>query len=366
MSIKDIKSAEEPFSTERAWMILKALADTPCPSQTVSYSRALVISRMLAHYGQSEAAYLEDYLNTGNAALLMGDQARPPMLVFAHLDQVSYMVGPKIDDGRYQLAPYCTHLAQNDVKALVLRYNVEIGSMEQIGCGVISSEPDGDALLPLFTPSEGLELQMGDRLIFDHPMQREADGSVFGHIDNAAGVTACLMAALALLETRPQTEVGFIFTDEEEGPSQTPRSFARGARRLMGRIQPPGLCIVVDGHNDNLKVMGKGALYAERSGEGRSAVTPPHLFARFQRLMNELNESGIPLHPNPGRISRSDDVALISYTANILNLGYPAANSHFDQGPSSANLNDLVALARTIYWLVIRLEDFACQNATVG
>jgi len=235
-----------------------------------------------------------------------------------------------------------------------------------MGRGVISSELDGDTLQPLFTPADGLELQMGDRLVFDYPMQRKADGTALGHIDNAAGVTACLMAAIALLEMRPQTQVGFIFTDEEEGPSQTPRSFARGARRLMGRIQPPGLCIVVDGHSDNLKVMGSGALYAERSGEGRSAVTPPHLFARFQRLMNELNQSGIPLHPNPGRISRSDDVALISYTANILNLGYPTTNSHFDQGPPSANLNDIVALARTLYWLVIRLEDFACQNATVG
>ena len=41
MTIKDVKSAEEPFSDERAWTILKTLADNPSYGAQVSQLKQL-------------------------------------------------------------------------------------------------------------------------------------------------------------------------------------------------------------------------------------------------------------------------------------------------------------------------------------
>ena len=61
----------------------------------------------------------------------------------------------------------------------MLRYNSETGSMEELGRGTISSKESGGRLKPYFNPTDGLELQMGDRLVFDYPIERQDDNTVY-------------------------------------------------------------------------------------------------------------------------------------------------------------------------------------------
>jgi hypothetical protein len=129
-------------------------------------------------------------------------------------------------------------------------------------------------LTPFFRILEG-ELQVGDRIVYEHPLERDGD-CVVGNIDNAAGATACLIAANALYRAFPRINIGFVFSDEEEGPSSNPMFFARGVRRLMRTIPMPEACVIIDGQGGrNGQDIGKGTFFTEKTGGGTATVTPP-------------------------------------------------------------------------------------------
>lgn len=53
--------------------------------------------------------------------------------------------------------------------------------------------------------------------------------------------------------------------------------------------------------------------------------------------------------------SRSDDVSVLLKTPNILLLGFPGFNRHFDLGEPRANLHDVVNLSKAlVYFPAIR------------
>jgi hypothetical protein len=49
--------------------------------------------------------------------------------------------------------------------------------------------------------------------------------------------------------------------------------------------------------------------------------------------------------------SRSDDVSVMLKTPNILLLGFPGFNRHFDRGEPRAHLDDVVDLAKAVVYM---------------
>ncbi len=63
-----------------------------------------------------------------------------------------------------------------------------------------------------------------------------------------------------------------------------------------------------------------------------------------------MREHKISINSNLGYLSRSDDVACMEVTPNILLLSYPIKNPHFNQAAPVASLSDLLNLAKAIFW----------------
>jgi len=332
-----------------AWTILETIANTYAPSQTVSYTRALAIQQLLPKLGLEAYLFDPDYAHTGNALLTLG--ARSPKILFlAHADEFSYLVGPEVGDGIWSLTPYCSDRTEIDYHAVALRYRPASGRLETAATGLISR--DNPERAPYFVAQAG-SLQPGDRVIYRHPLSQVAD-AIQGSLDNAAGVTACLLAVLALSRLAPQATVAFAFTDEEEGPPVYNTTFARGARRLLRRLPMPDLCVNVDGHNlSTWCKLGQGAVFTEQTGQGRGAVVPPQVYARFKRMAADMTAQGVRLTENLGYVSRSDEVACLEMTPNILLLGYPLRDPHFNQGVPAISLADLLDLGQAIFWTAV-------------
>jgi hypothetical protein len=180
-----------------------------------------------------------------------------------------------------------------------------------------------------------------------------------GSLDNSGSVTASLLAALALCQHAPDTSIAFAFTDEEEGNPELNASFGRGARRLLRKLDSPKLCVSIDGHdlNEWCKI-GAGATFAEKASRSRGAIVAPHLYATLKPLSAEMIAHGIQIQENLGTVSRSDDVAMIDACPNVLLLGYPLQNAHFNRGAPTAALSDIVNLSRVIFWTAMALTQF--------
>src|SRR5687767_177688 len=85
------------FRPETGWEILKTIADTHAPSQTVHYTRAIAVQRLLEKLGNGSYSFDINYGKTGNALLSIGGRS-PRILFFAHADEISYLVGDQQND----------------------------------------------------------------------------------------------------------------------------------------------------------------------------------------------------------------------------------------------------------------------------
>jgi hypothetical protein len=60
---------------------------------------------------------------------------------------------------------------------------------------------------------------------------------------------------------------------------------------------------------------------------------------------------GVPVQEsNNAYSSRSDDVSVMLKTPNVLLLGYPGFNRHFDRGLPRAHLDDVMHLAKAVVY----------------
>lgn len=335
-----------------AWTTLEAVANVHAPSETVPCTRARVIQQLLEKFGSPGFRFESNFARTGNALLTCGAGA-PHIVLVAHADEFSYLVGAQTGSQTWSLVPYCSHRTQIDYAAVALRYQLETRELATVAEGVMRRPQPDEEPLPHFVAGSGT-VQPGDRIVLHHPLTRAGD-TVQGSLDNAAAVAACLLAAFVLGQHAPALPLAFAFTDEEEGNPELNASFSRGARRLVRRMDPPELFVNVDGHEPNASAaIGGGALYAEQASKCRGAIVPPHIYAAFQALSKEMLTQGIAIHPNRGMVSRSDDVALVDSTPEVLLLGLPVSNAHFNRGLPTGSLSDIVNLAQVIVWTALR------------
>lgn len=343
------------ITLERAHAVLSALEAVPCPSQTARWTRTPVVEGLLREAGMLNARRVEwfpDYQGTGNAVLLLGQRQRKRVWILSHLDNISFLLDPG-EGNRYPLIPFCYLMQQEPSRpALALGYDLgqkafvvrAHGAIEMCGGKAIFVAADGEPLTP------------GTRVVYANDLHWDRDtNQVFGHLDDTLAVTASLLAANVLRHYPVEVLIGL--TDEEEGPpGDANQSFGRGGRRLVRHFAAPDLAIISDVHESQAMMHGPGprdlhpgdgAVFAERSSNGRGSVTPPHLYAFQQHLAVALQERGTTLRENwGGYVSRSEDINATALTPNIALIGVLCSNRHYAETQPAANLSDVLDLAR--------------------
>lgn len=368
------------ITRDRVRRYFAALADTPAPSTAAAVMRGPVLRQMLQGDGAFAGGRLHwhaDFRGTGSAVLLTGTpEPAKPLWYFAHLDTISYLVQPS-DSKHYPLIPFCFHMiAEGSRAARAYRYDFARKAYVAVADGQLVSV----AHVPSFEPLPGaLPLRAGDRVVpvvpFNEP---DGDGGVIAHVDNAGGVAALALAACVLAEAN--IEAMLAFPDEEEGPRGAGNQMmGRGGSRIVNQLPPPDLAVVADvqqaggdrhadtgGGIENSTRLGAGAVLAEFSSLARGAVTPPHLYEMARYVSAHLAALGVTLQEsNNAYSSRSDDVGVMLRTPNILLLGFPGVNRHFDHGEPRAHLDDVVNLARTLAYMSVLQPWWAAERRIV-
>jgi hypothetical protein len=365
---------------DRVRRYLSALVDTPAPSTTAGAMRVPVLNRLLAADGAFDNGRLRldpDFAGVGSPVIFTGSgRGEAPFWAFAHLDTISYLVQPD-QSGRVPLVPYCVHLMQDgECPANAYRYDLESNRYQVIVEGKIESSAGS----PFFcATTRGIELRPGDRIA---PVSSFADlgqGGLFtGLMDNAGGVAALAVAAPVLAEAG--IEAMLAFPDEEEGPvGAGNQTMCRGSARIAALLPPPKLAMIADvqqgggdpdsdtrGGIENSTRLGGGAVLSEFSSFARGAVTPLGLYGLARHMADVIAEFGVRVQEsNNAYSSRSDDVSVMMRTPNVLLLGYPGFNRHFDRGLPRAHLDDVMNLAKVVVYASVLGPIFEQRRAAM-
>jgi len=352
------------ITEEQLYGYLQPLADTLAPSQTVSYTRAPVLEQLLRANGMLDRAnvhFVRNYQNTGNSVLLLGQEAyHKQVWLLAHLDIISYLIEPG-GNGRYPLTPLCYHMMHPGRQAAVaVGYDFETRGFKVVTEGNIITEADGCIF---FEPYEQVSLHAGQRVCFHSQLTwDQASGKLQGSLDDMGAVAALLMAVTILADYKIELMLGL--TDEEEGiAGSSNQTICRGGARLLRYFEQPELVIASDIHEavpmlegqgpTDLKP-GDGASFAEKGSRGRGGVTPPHLYELQRQLAAALATEDIRLKENiGGYVSRTECVNAMLRTPNVAIIGFLGENRHFEKAVTTANMRDLVDLARAVVCYVL-------------
>ncbi|MDB5524094.1 MAG: hypothetical protein JWM58_1857 [Rhizobium sp.] len=365
------------ITMERITRYVTAIADTPAPSTTASAMRAPVLRELLVADGALADARITldvNFRNTASTVMLTGDPAiDKPLWYFGHLDTISYLV-KQFDGERYPLVPFCYHLTTNGRRdARCYRFDLWHRRYFIAAEGSLESR-DGTAFFRAADPA--IRLQPGDRVVPVTNCAPAPDGHWTGHFDNAGGVAALAIAAPILAQAG--IDAMLAFPDEEEGPAGSGNQvMGRGGSRIIDRLAPPDLAIIADMqqaadpggvvNSDNNTQLGKGAVLSEFSSLARGAVTPPPLLALARHLGGLLPELGVQMQEsNNAYTSRSDDVSVLLKTPNILLLGFPGINRHFDAAEPKANLSDIVDLSKALVYMALLQPALRVLNDELG
>lgn len=343
------------LSRARITDYLREISQTPAPSTAALAMRGPVLDGLWRRDGldhDTGASFHPDYRGSGEFLVQTGTAARKPVLFVAHLDTISYLVAETP-----ALIPNCYHLTENGRRdARVLRYDPNNGTFETVAEGALVST-DGVAR---FETAGGQPPRPGDRVVPVAPFTSTDDGKITGHLDNAGGVAA--IAACVPLFARLGIDAAFAFPDDEEGPKGSGNQMmSRGTARLAAAVgrDLPRLSVIVDMQQAGQGAPpGSGAILSECSGSGRGAVTPPPIFSSAARLFRQTARLGFPVRVSDGtRISRSDDVSLILRRRDIVLLGFPGRDRHFDTALPTAHIDDIVDLARALVCIVALAQE---------
>ncbi len=360
------------ITVERIRRYVASISSVASPSTAASVLRGPILKELLQEtkaLANNNLHFHLNFENTGNSVIFTGTKVvRKKLWYFAHLDTISYLLQPK-QQACYPLVPFGHHMIQNGKRfAVAYRFVSSHSRYEIIARGCLESEDAN----PSFRPESGdFSLRPGDRIVFSTSYQEDPlSGNFSAHIDNAGGVAALLAAAPVLAATK--VEALLAFPDEEEGPPGSGNQvMGRGSARILNLLPVPELVIVSDvqqagddshpniaGRGADGAKLGQGAILSEFSSLARGAVTPPHLYTIAVEFVAALEEIGVKVQiSNNSYTSRSDDVSTMLKTPNVLLLGFPGFNRHFDLGEPTANIHDLVHLAKAlVYFAALRTQ----------
>lgn len=366
---------EAHVTAERIERYVTAIADTPAPSTAAAALRMPVLLDLLGADGVLDDKFLSidpNFHNTASPVMLTGTpDIERPLWYFAHLDTISYLIQP-FDGRRFPLVPYCHHLTETGRRAAqAYRFDLRAARYVVAAEGWLVSE---EGALYFESDATAADLQPGDRVVPVTKCRPAANGHWTGHFDNAGAVAALAVAAPVLAQAGIAALLAL--PDEEEGPKGSENQvIGRGSSRLVARLPAPDLALIADmqqsgdpnrpGANFGTR-LGGGAVLSEFSSRARGAVTPPPLYALARHLVALLADIGVRVQESANvYTSRSDDVSVMLRTPNILLLGFPGFNRHFDNGDPGADLSDLVDLAKALVYMSL-LRPLIRQFAQAG
>jgi hypothetical protein len=342
--------------------------------------RVPVLQRLLTADGAFDSGRLRldpDLGGVGSPVIFTGGGGNEkPFWAFAHLDTISYLVQPE-QGGRVPLVPYCVHLMHDgECHANAYRYDYDSNQYRAVAEGRMESTAGS----PFFRAmTAGAQLRPGDRVAPLSSFTDLGQGGLFtGLMDNAGGVAALAVAAPVLAEAG--VEAMLAFPDEEEGPvGAGNQTMCRGSSRIAALLPPPKLAIVADvqqgggdpdvdtrGGVENSTRLGGGAVLSEFSSLARGSVTPLGLYGLAQRMVDVIAKFDVAVQEsNNAYSSRSDDVSVMMRTPNVLLLGYPGFNRHFDRGLPRAHLDDVTNLAKVVVYASVLGPIFEHRRATM-
>jgi putative aminopeptidase FrvX len=350
------KSNVEWATPELAADVLDLFMNTPSPSQIAPWTMGPVIDGLLKKWKIENYTWDANYKGTGNGIMTIGNPNDISVWIIAHWDVISFLIKKKIDQG-YELVPFHQHMMLDGSQSgQALRYDLRKKKYTVICKGTIIG---GE--MPVFCPEKKITLRSGDRILYDTPINNISDHLYSGPMDNEPGCAGALIAG-AILSRIQGVNVRICFVDEEEGPVAIGNTaFARGSRRLLRYLPPPKLAIVVDHHTVSGKSenphMGKGALIREYASKARGGVTPPWLYETVRELAKQyaplicLNEN---IHAD---VSRSDCVAMMEVTPNIVLCGPPTVGRHYADGIYKCSSYDIAHLARSLVMITHYFQD---------
>ena len=349
----------EEITAESLHRYLKPVSDTHAPFQSASWTRGAVIENLLREDGlldRKNVRFIRNFRNTGNAVTLLGnDDSAKQIWLLAHLDTITYLLEDS-RNGRCSLTPICYHLMEpGERPAVVMGYDLNQSNYQIVSRGKIVSENSEKIF---FIPDGMEDLRPGMRVCFDSELEWDREsGEVRGSLDDAAGVVALIMATRFLANYDIELMLGL--TDEEEGRAGIGnQTICRGGSRLLRYFDQPELVIASDIHEAAEMYggggpggfrPGDGASFAEKSARGLGEIIPPHLYELNRLFSEELDSVGIRLRENnDGYVSRTEGINAMYRTPNLTLLGFLGINRHFQRDVESANINDLVDLAKVV------------------
>lgn len=369
------------ISPDRTFEVFRCIADTYAPTLSACHTRGPVLDSLLAAAGQ-EGLFAEpipfagNYLQAGTSAAFLGEPAETSIWSVAHLDIISYLTGIPQAEG-YPLTPFCQsrqNPGQRPGVALDLcdpEVPVRVYARGPLMTGHVlpgKIEPQH------FFQTDVPDLPLATRICYESEAVWDPNTDMlYGCIDNAACCAALVLACIAVRPYRPNIMV--IWADEEEGVVDVgPPAFARGAARLLHRMEPaqlPDLVLVSDIQElsfdedadlDDAATFGQGAAMEAFASRTRGAVTPPRLLQAMRGLLREMETLDVRVRETGRYLNRSDDAALVMATPNIAFLGCPGAFTHFQETPR-ASLRDIMHLAKAlaIVWMVAQDPAWSSQ-----
>ncbi|MBU05950.1 MAG: hypothetical protein CL877_08390 [Dehalococcoidales bacterium] len=351
------------ITPEVAFRVFQQLADTYAPTLTARYTRGLTIQAILQEM-KAVGSIRENidldlnFRRTGNVSISLGTKECKPIWAFAHLDNISYLTGPKVNSLYPLTAFHEPKISDGERDGIALGYDGASQTLKTIAEGTIITRNAGERSE---FRTEVADLPLATRVVFQTAASWDRNtGLLYGSVDDAFGCAALVLSAVTLSDYDVNAII--MFTDEEEGVVSVGNSaFARGSRRVLSGTAPaelPAIISVTDIHDmipeerRHGKVIdvpgcGSGALFAGFAGGTRGGVTPPNVLAAIRELAGFSTNRGIPLTENPSYISRSDCVSAMMATQNVVLIGFPGAYSHFDKTPR-AHVDDLVTLSKSL------------------
>ena len=157
------------------------------------------------------------------------------------------------------------------------------------------------------------------------------------------------------------------------------QTMCRGSARIAALLPPPKLAIVADvqqGGGDPDSDTRGGVENSTRLGGGRRSrrILQPRarrrhasgLYGLARRMADVIAEFGVRVQEsNNAYSSRSDDVSVMMRTPNVLLLGYPGFNRHFDRGLPRAHLDDVMNLAKVVVYASVLGPIFEHRRAAM-
>lgn len=343
-------------SDDALWPLLDRLLRAHAPSGGANLPGAVggVIGALAADLNLG-ARWIPELGATGNAALALGADGSPGIVVVAHMDRPSFRVRTP---GSGALFPICANRfpqGEHRTGAKALRFAA--GRLDVGARGTLVSRRENGADTLTFEAADG-SLAWQDTVVLDVAPVRGTGGSVSGTgLDNALGVLMALLAASALVRIESVLSARgarllVVFSDQEEGPPDA--FFGHGAARLMHALPPPRGVVVVDAHSADRPDgprLGGGAAFGAVSGWGRGALVPPNFHALALDLAAGVNRARPgTVQPNTGYLSRSDDMVLSRWAKIMALTGPPMLDAH--TGHESARLADVRGGAVWLAWFL--------------